>query len=397
MGRKSTIPEIEAKLGKPLYTALLEMINKGAKPPQIAEELGVSQSKAYEFINSYNLKDKMKEVAKNVTLYTSGGELKELMMEFVRGREVRGLAKTTTESYKSDFGRFLWWLNQQGITPVLGAFSHQTVQDFLHYLKTETNRFNSTTAASKREAKNSTLRVYYKRLNAFGNWLAKMEYVEDNPMKKLDPPKVEKRLPEDLPDDEIEFLLNSFDTSNFTGLRNKCVVTVFLDCGIRLGGMTNMQYDKIDLESGWGSVIEKGNKERKIHLSQASRELMREYDIQRREILQRRGVRCPNMWITEEGRPFTHSAIGGMVRDLNKVGEFSTHIHCHLFRHVWARIMVESGISLMAMQVMGGWEDIELVRHYASAYSTETAWADHEINSPITRALGGNKNGTEGN
>jgi integrase/recombinase XerD len=60
-------------------------------------------------------------------------------------------------------------------------------------------------------------------------------------------------------------------------------------------------------------------------------------------------------------------------------------IHAHIFRHVWAKEMAQAEVDPYALKEMGGWNDLELVMHYASAYNRERAWREHERVTPINK------------
>jgi len=379
MGRKSTIPEIEAKIGEPLGDFMRKMVHQYKKPIEIAEVLGVSKSKVYEFLDVFDLKALLKQKSKEIPSDTPGGELKIIMDNFIKAKSIGERSGETIKGYEQSFKQFLWWLeNVRGEQPNLGAWNNLNLQDFFYYLRSETIRWG---IDQKTVAQASTVLNYYKKFKALGFWMVKQELLLTNPIKKVETPQVKKRLPEDLPDEDIARLLNSFGDS-WAEVRNKTLITLFLDTGVRMGGMAGLQVDRIDLDTGWGVVIEKGNKERKIKISSKALIQLKKW-IELREPV----ARCKGLWINHDGTQMQQSTIGQMIGALNKRKVSEKRIHAHLFRHVWAKHMAESGVSLLALQIMGGWDTIALVQMYASAYTTERAWAEHEAASPISHIV----------
>lgn len=383
MGRTSLIPALEAKVGKDLYSYLIEALKQGKKQPEIALELGISLSQVYSLINKYELKDKFKE-ASQVKIVS--GELKDLVDRYLEAKQNADLSQKTITNYRDGLGKLLWWLNETGQPASLNTFKNPaTIEAFLGYLRTETVRFGGKASTSRRAMKSSSRRFYRMVLRAFGYWLMRQDFLEKNPVIKTEPIRVEKRLPEDIPDEILERIFDSFDDS-FLGIRNKMLITLFCDTGLRLDGVVNLKSDQIDLSTGWGKVIEKGDKERLFRLSPVALDQLQVY-IKVREPL----AKTKLLWITEEGSPWKRDPIRAFVATLNKYSTAEHRIHPHAFRHVWAKHLALSDINPLKATVMGGWSDVELYMHYASAYTSDQAWEGAAQASVITKLLGKKK------
>lgn len=381
MGRKSQIPQLEAKIGQKIYAYLSEAIKQGKKPPEMAAELDISVSQTYNLIDQCNLKDKLKEAGR-IAVGVSG-ELKDLIDEYLRAKEVAELSSKTIENYRDFLYNFLWWLDYEGKPPTLGSFANPaTSEDFQNYLRVTEVRFGGKSSSARRPIKPSSRKAYRRILRAFGYWLVKRDYLEKNPIIKTESIRVEKRLPEDIPDEILLKILNSFD-STFIGIRNKTIIVLFCDTGLRLAGIVGLQMGQIDVETGWAKVIEKGDKERLIRVSPTALQQLNTY-IKVREPL----ARVKHLWITATGDIWERDAIRQFVRTLNQYSTPEHWVHPHAFRHVWAKHLALSDVNPLKAQVMGGWEDIELYQHYARAFSSETAWDNAAAASPITKLLG---------
>lgn len=381
MGRKSQIPALEEKIGKPIYNYLAEAI-KAKKPPEIANDLAISLSTFYDIIKKVGLKEKLKEASTSAIYSKSGGELKAVIDEFLRAKTIGERSEQTIRSYHDILYCLLWWLDDQGKPSTLGVFNKEVLTDFFYYLKTSINRFGGKSSSSRRPMMASSIAGYRRVLRALGYWLMRQDKIEKNPVIQIDAPKVPKRLPEDLPDEMILKILNSFK-NDFEGIRDKTIIMMFIDTGLRLDGLVNLEADNFNLNTSFASIIEKGNKERKIHITLNMLAQLKKY-LELRAPL----AKTDKLWITPEGIHFKRESLRQMVSQLNELTP-GYRIHPHLFRHVWAKFLMQSNINPLKAQLMGGWADVKLFLHYASAYSGEAAWEGHDEASAITKLMKG--------
>lgn len=383
MGRINKDAEIEAKVGKPIYNFLTDAAREGKKPADIAQEAGVALSTIYELIKRFNLRDKFKEGAKKMLYTRTGSELKSVIDDYLRAKEVSGRSPKTLENYKGSLYQFLWWLQETNRPAVTGILENEvTLNDYLYYLKTEPVRFGGKVAGARKPMQASSINTHFTTMKAFQRWCEKKELIKKAGIMKLDRPKVQKRLPEDVPDEILARILNSFDES-FVGIRNKTIVMTFLDTGLRLDGCVNLEADQFDLETGWGQIIEKGDKERRIHLSTNALAQLKKYLVLRDPV-----ARTNKLWINQDGEHFGRGPIKVMVRELNEYSDVKHNIHPHVFRHIWCKYLAINKVNPLDGKLMGGWADIQLYMYYSSAYTSAEAWTEHDRVSPITKLLG---------
>ena len=158
----------------------------------------------------------------------------------------------------------------------LDMVSKITLQDihaFLGYLK---NCYNSKPATLAR--KTASIRMLFKYL------CNKMKRIPNNPAQDLESPKLGKRLPKHLTLEESKKLLQTtkMPTVNTHGNHNNstrdfAIITLFLNCGMRLSELTNINMNDIDFNEQKLTVIGKGDKERTIYLNKACINALQEY------------------------------------------------------------------------------------------------------------------------
>lgn len=388
MGRISQIPAIEEKIGAKIDKFILDKAREGKQPTEIASLLNISLSTYYNIVKTRDLKDKLKEIygAKS----RPQGQLAEVAEQFITSRRVAGMRPKTIKNYEEFFSRFFRFMDEKGIRPDLNSFNFDTIQKYFNYLKSEESRFGGKII---KPVKQGTIITAFNIFNALGNWGEKVAKIfPENPMKRMLSPRKERgKLPEDMPDNEIALLLKSFG-GNFEDIRNKTIVKLFLDTGMRLEGMSSLKVDSFDLNTGWAIITEKGDKQREICLSPVGLKQLHIY-LEARENID---TRLKSLWITENGKEFTYRGISSFLEKLNDAGIVKTHLHAHLFRHVWTKQMFLSGVSAMGLMKMGGWESLDLVKHYGDAYSSKDAWNERQKASSFFELLdekGGTENG----
>ena len=104
-----------------------------------------------------------------------------------------------------------------------------------------------------------SVRTYARAVKVFLRWLYFEEYI-DIDVNKLLLMKANKDIIVPLSDDEIKSLLNVYDNSSFLKCRNRCIIMLMLDCGLRLGEIVNLKITDIDLKNRFLIINGKGSK-----------------------------------------------------------------------------------------------------------------------------------------
>lgn len=396
MGRKSMIPEIESRIGRPLKEYLLELIKSGKQVDEIASEISLSRSSTYSLILKLKLKSQLKEAQRLASIGINEGELVDFIEEYVNWKERQGLTPATIRNTKQFFKSWLWWLNFARIPlDIVHALSQENVGGFLDYCRSVTPRFGGTNDSARRPMGERTYNNIWVNLFAFIHWIRDVkEAIDERQVTRMKRaiPKMKERVKtmEDLPDEILVKIVDSFDET-FEGVRGKAIMTFFIETGMRIDGVTNLKRNQFNLETGWGVVTEKGQKERDIHLSGALLEQLKKY-IEIRDNVSS----SDSLWVKDDGFPYTRRAIEKMVAAFNVTLADDMKrlcpdekIHPHIFRHIWTKFLVEANVGIQAVADMGGWNDLKLVQHYARAHSKKLAWNEYEKASPLNKIRGG--------
>ena len=149
----------------------------------------------------------------------------------------------------------------------LKKISLDDIHAFVSHLAVE----NKSKAAT-RARKVSTIRIFFKYLTE------KERVLKINPAQNLETPKLDKRVPKYLSLDDSRKLLDiAADENNKNKERDFAIITLFLNCGLRLSELVGINTKDIDFNECKLTVIGKGNKERTIYLNKACMNAINDY------------------------------------------------------------------------------------------------------------------------
>ena len=205
----------------------------------------------------------------------------DFLRDFLTYNEtIKGKSSRTVEGYFTDLQNFFRYLLMvRGLTdkntefldidisPItIELLKTVTITDLYAYLVFCKNERGNGAAARAR--KTSTLRIFFKYLST------QTHQIDQNPALLLDSPKIKQSLPKHLTLEDSFELLNSVDGAN--GRRDYCILTIFLNCGLRLSELCALNLNSISSD-GTLTVIGKGNKERMVYLNNACLQAIQSY------------------------------------------------------------------------------------------------------------------------
>ena len=237
----------------------------------------------------------------------------------------------------------------------------QDIHAFLGYLKSNYNS-KSTTIARKI----ASIRTFFKYL------CNKMNYISNNPAQNLETPKIGKRLPKYLTLDESKRLLNGIKTNieishgnHDNSIRDLAIITLFLNCGIRLSELTGINLNDIDFENKRLTVIGKGDKERTIYLNNACIDKIQKY----LEIRSNKKIKSESenaLFLSEQRKRISNRTVQYIVKqELSASGIDAKKYSVHKLRHTAATLMYKYGeVDIRALQELLGHASVATTQIY---------------------------------
>ena len=226
--------------------------------------------------------------------------------------------------------------------------------EFMDYLMRERNNQNAA-----RARKCSTLKGYFNFL------YTKKHLIDSNPVAELEMPKKKKALPKYLTLEQSLELLNAVDGPNKQ--RDYCIITLFLNCGLRVSEMAGLNFSDIRNDNTM-RVVGKGNKERVIYLNSACINAINEY----KKVRPVDDVKDKNaLFISRNHQRLSVKTIQAMVyKYLEKIGLNAQGYSCHKLRHTAATLMYQhGGVDVRVLKEVLGHENLgttEIYTHLSS-------------------------------
>lgn len=223
---------------------------------------------------------------------------------------------------------------------------------FLAFL--EKVRNNSAYARARKVA---TLKSFFKFLNS------KIKLIDENPTVELESPKINKRHPVYLTLDQSITVLNSMDKGNKNYYRDYCILTLFLNCGMRLSELCNIEIDKIKGDTL--TIIGKGNKERTVYLNEASIAAIENY-LKNRNDSKATEEAKKYLFLSSKYRPINKRSVEILVKKhIENAGFKDQKYTPHKLRHTAATLMYKYGnVDIRSLQNILGHENISTTQIY---------------------------------
>jgi site-specific recombinase XerD len=283
----------------------------------------------------------------------------------------------TLEVYAKVLGRFVIFLKAQGQSFAVDQVTPTDVRLFFLAQKQKTWRGKTASLA--------TVHQYYRTLKTFFRWLVREEILKVSPMQNVRPPETPKILIKPFRDQDISNFLVLTQGRTFLALRNRAIVLLFMECGLRLQEMADLSLSKIDLEHGTILVFGKGRKERVVPLGKSTQRALLEYLAQRTDEL-------PGVWLSEERTPLNRPGIQTLIYRICKQAGVKTKMGPHTFRHTTAHRCKENGMTIEEIQTLLGHSSPETTRRYLGTFDpTQQMVAAHRRASPVDRFLAGRR------
>lgn len=375
-----------AEVHKLSTSQIAQIYDTGVRNVQIwLKELGINRSiKKAQKINKKNSKVNIKlNSVGNLNSNTNSIQSKygieqvqiknlpESVVDFLNYLEtIKGKSPNTIKGYEIDLTLFFRFLKiYKGlITDDSLEFSEIDIRDidnsFVRKIKltdlyaflsfAEKQRENGSYARARKVA---ALKSYFKFLNG------KAKIIDDNPTLELESPKINKRHPVYLSLDESVNLLSSLDKDNKNYYRDYCILTLFLNCGMRLSELCSIKLDKIKGDTL--TIIGKGDKERTVYLNEACLKAIDNY------LAVRDTSKCTPedkeyLLLSSRFKPINKRTVELLVKKhIFNSGLSNEKYTPHKLRHTAATLMYKHGnVDIRSLQSILGHENISTTQIY---------------------------------
>jgi site-specific recombinase XerD len=313
-----------------------------------------------------------------------GTSLRSLVGAFIITKLTEGKSDRTVESYSENLKRFIWYAESQNWPQNIHEITQWHIKAFLGYVALEKDRWGlegNGSETSQNRASQATVLHYYNILKLFYNWLMEEKILAENFMDRIHVAKPPLPLIEPYSREDINRMLKICDYDfehygGFLGSRNRAIILVLLDTGLRLSEFLAMKLGDINPDNGQIKVVGKGRRKRVVRVGKTARSAVDQYlsyrpDNGRREL-----------WLSEWSKPLSRDALQCLVKRLKRRAGVDSRGSVHRFRHTFAVEFLRADHNVFNLQYLLGHSELEMVRRYTRALGMEDALAAHEQASP---------------
>lgn len=296
----------------------------------------------------------------------------ERVIEFVNYLStIKGKSPNTINAYKVDLLTFFRFMKiYKGLADKNLEFEEIEINDiddnFIKKIKladlfaflsfAENYRNNGTYARARKVA---TLKSFYKYL------YGKAKFLDENPTLELESPKIQKRHPIYLTLDESKALLTKMDKTDSNYVRDYCIITLFLNCGMRLSELCGINISNIKGDTL--TIIGKGNKERTVYLNNSCISALNNYIIERsKKQTQIPSQHKDTLFVSERKCRINKRTVERIVKKyIGEAGLDEQKYTPHKLRHTAATLMYKHGkVDIRSLQMILGHENISTTQIY---------------------------------
>lgn len=246
---------------------------------------------------------------------------------------IRKYPDNTVNSYLSDITIFKEYLSSLKINYL--KVDKDIIREYLKVLG------NSNYKSSSINRILSSLKNYY-------DYLEYKHLIEYNPLKDLNRPKKEKRLPNFINNNDYEKIIKkSLERTDFIGRRNTLLLELLYSSGIRISEALNIKIKDINMSDKSIRILGKGSKMRIVYFGEYAKEYLEEYLKARNSSLEYLFLNKNNTLLTRRGAEY-------IISNLVKTSLLKKKVTPHTFRHSYATEMLNNGADIRSVQELLG-------------------------------------------
>lgn len=261
----------------------------------------------------------------------------------------RGLSENTLASYRNDLVKLLQWMTANNYR--LDFISLSGLQEYQSWLS------DSGYKQTSRARMLSAIRRLFQ-------YLHREKIRSDDPSALLISPKLPKRLPKDLSEEQVEALLSAPDPNDAMELRDKAMLELLYATGLRVTELVSLTMENISLRQGVVRITGKGGKERLVPLGENAIEWIETFLQQgRSELLGE--TTSDVVFPSKRARQMTRQTFWHRIKHYAVLAGIDTEqLSPHVLRHAFATHLLNYGADLRVVQMLLGHSDLSTTQIY---------------------------------
>jgi len=262
----------------------------------------------------------------------------------------RGLSQNSIDSYSRDIKKLIDYLEKNNTSVSPTKISPEIVQQFIYEIAKHVNARSQSRTISG--------------LRSFFSYLVFEDYRETNPLELIESPKIGRKLPDTLSENEIDSLINAIDLSKPQGERNRAILETLYGCGLRVSELINLKISDLFFDEGFIKVTGKGNKQRFVPIIPITQKYINIYKNEIRSHISIQTGYEDTLFLNRRGKQLTRAMIFTITKQLAEKIGLKKNISPHTFRHSFATHLLQNDADLRSIQLMLGHESITTTEIY---------------------------------
>ncbi len=312
--------------------------------------------------------------------------IQEAIIQFLEVRELENCTPKTLRTYEQRLRYFSSWLLAAHRVDTVEGLALEHLRGWMAYLK-------KTPTYRGKALSDDSIYSYGQSLIAFCHWLEQEEKIAKPITPRFKLPRKEKKFIPTYTNDDVRKLLDACEEGDINKpelrraltARNRAIVSLFLDTGIRLNELVGLRLGDIDKSTRLLLVHRKGNKWQQVPVSRDGFKPLHQYLSGHRVVLARTDVarRDDLIFLADDGEPLTMWGVSMLFKRLKKrTGIDGKKVGAHQCRRYMATTQLAMGRSPLDVQRQVGHTTLAMTNHYASLTS-EHLRKSHEKFSPL--------------
>lgn len=302
-------------------------------------------------------------------------QMRDCIYEFKIDCELRRLTPRTIKGYVNNNLQFAEYLKNEHQIEDIVEIKPAHIKEYVLYL-TQTGH------------KPTYINGILKCVRAFFKYCTSEEFIERNPATKVPWQKEGKVLIETFTDDEVKRLLNAFDYSNYLQARNKLIMALAFDTGVRNTEMCNIL--NCDIHDETILIHGKGNKERNVAISPFVLKVMMRYERIKAVYFKNKVLKYQNYLLSRTARPLTKEAMEVIFNQANQIAQVRPEVRCspHTARHYFAQANLRNGLDVYSLSRLMGHCSVNITKTYLQSLKDEEIVKMACMSSPLMNLKG---------
>lgn len=270
----------------------------------------------------------------------------------------QSLSKNSVKAYISDIKKITSYFETRKFSGEISKLKRNDITDYI-------NEINVTGLEARTQAR------IISSIKAFCRYLLLEEIIEEDPSELIEGPKIGRKLPDTLSEDEINKIINQIDLSKPEGHRNKAIIETLYGCGLRVSELVELKITDIHFKEGFIKINGKGDKERLVPINEYTSKQINIYLNEIRNKIEIDSESENIVFVNRRGKKLSRVMVFKIIKDLGQKAGINKKISPHSLRHSFASHLVENGADLRAVQEMLGHESIlttEIYTHIDNSY-----------------------------